>query len=81
MLAFGLGLACSGPFWKKMESVFTLSSEDVSYLKRQVTTGIHVYVNDLLKIFWDQKLTVFCFDTAVKFRRGARREFVSDVWG
>ncbi|KAK9938842.1 hypothetical protein M0R45_015560 [Rubus argutus] len=31
-------LACSGPFWKKMESIFgSLSSEDISYLKRQLS--------------------------------------------
>ncbi|PRQ32261.1 hypothetical protein RchiOBHm_Chr5g0044401 [Rosa chinensis] len=31
-------LACSGPFWKKMESIFgSLSSEDMSYLKRQLS--------------------------------------------
>ncbi|KAL6202522.1 hypothetical protein ACLB2K_026230 [Fragaria x ananassa] len=31
-------LACSGPFWKKMESIFgALSPEDISYLKRQLS--------------------------------------------
>ncbi|XP_050369602.1 uncharacterized protein LOC126787743 isoform X2 [Argentina anserina] len=31
-------LACSGPFWKKMESIFgSLTSEDISYLKRQLS--------------------------------------------
>lgn len=31
-------LACSGPFWKKMESIFaSVSSEDVSYLKQQLS--------------------------------------------
>lgn len=36
-------LACSGPFWKKIESVFASPSiEDVSFLKQQVGTGIYV---------------------------------------
>ncbi|TXG73620.1 hypothetical protein EZV62_002199 [Acer yangbiense] len=33
-------LACSGPFWKKMESIFTsLSSEDMSFLKQQLSSA------------------------------------------
>lgn len=36
-----VGLACSGPFWKKMESIFaSVSREDMSYLKQQVISGI-----------------------------------------
>lgn len=31
-------LACSGPFWKKMESIFaSVSAEDLSYLKQQLS--------------------------------------------
>ncbi|WCJ41818.1 hypothetical protein M5689_022661 [Euphorbia peplus] len=30
--------ACSGPFWKKMESIFaSISSEDIAYLKQQLS--------------------------------------------
>ncbi|KAL5765499.1 hypothetical protein ACOSP7_016116 [Xanthoceras sorbifolium] len=33
-------LACSGPFWKKMESIFTsLSSEDMSFIKQQLSSA------------------------------------------
>ncbi|KAG6632109.1 hypothetical protein CIPAW_13G136500 [Carya illinoinensis] len=32
------GLACSGPFWNKMEAIFaSVSSEDLSYLKQQLS--------------------------------------------
>lgn len=38
-----IGLACSGPFWKKMESIFaSVSSDDLSYLKQQVVMEIKV---------------------------------------
>lgn len=41
LLLVSVGLACSGPFWKKMESIFgALSPEDISYLKRQVMIEI-----------------------------------------
>lgn len=37
ILLVSVGLACSGPFWNKMESIFaSVSSEDLSYLKQQV---------------------------------------------
>ncbi|XP_034892802.1 uncharacterized protein [Populus alba] len=33
-------LACSGPFWKKMDSIFaSVSLEDLSYLKQQLTSA------------------------------------------
>ncbi|KAK8503526.1 hypothetical protein V6N13_094647 [Hibiscus sabdariffa] len=35
---YASGLACSGPFWKKMGSIFnSVSSEDASYLKQQLS--------------------------------------------
>jgi len=37
---FYVDLACSGPFWNKMESIFaSISLDDASYLKQQVATG------------------------------------------
>ncbi|KAG5239358.1 spectrin beta chain, brain [Salix suchowensis] len=37
-------LACSGPFWKKMDSVFaSVSLEDLSYLKQQLTSAQGLY--------------------------------------
>ena len=36
-----VGLACSNTFWKKMEYIFaSLRSEDASYLKQQVLSGM-----------------------------------------
>ncbi|KAJ6410178.1 hypothetical protein OIU84_009638 [Salix udensis] len=37
-------LACSGPFWKKMDSIFaSVSLEDLSYLKQQLTSAQGLY--------------------------------------
>lgn len=55
-------LACSGPFWHKMESIFaTVSMENSAYLKQQVATSIWVLKLHFCLFLWPCEIFIRFF--------------------